>query len=381
MLPDGEVSDSSVLIEDGFIRSICPEHVPAEAKRFNFEGKLIMPGLIDLHSDAIEHEVQPRPKSMLPFDLAVRQADRLFATVGVSTAYHSLSFWSDRDAVRSNQFVSDFSRAISRLSGKAIIDNRVHARFEITNAEGLVHLESLFAEGVISLASVMDHTPGQGQYPNEEAFRNYCEGTGMANADIDALLHNKQEASRKSWPSVLAFTKAAQEASVPLASHDDDQPDRVFELNKLGVTIAEFPMNLEAADAAINLGYTVLVGAPNVMRGQSTGSGPRAIELIEKGQANALCSDYMPATILPAIFKVAEELDWPLWKAVRLSTAQPAIGAELLDRGEIVVGKRADLIVVELHHNWPIVRYLWSQGHLSYASMPFESATFEPADQ
>jgi alpha-D-ribose 1-methylphosphonate 5-triphosphate diphosphatase len=373
ILPDDEIQNGSVLIEGGVITAICPETTPSRARRLDLEGKILMPGLIDLHSDAIEHEVQPRPGTILPFDLAVRQADRLFATVGISTAFHSLSFWSDSEQMRSNGFNAAFTREIARLNAGAIIDNLVHVRFEVTNREGLSHINELLRDGLVGLASIMDHTPGQGQYADEQKFLSYFKSTGMSEAEADEVLRCKKLASKNAKPTMEAFARLARECGIPLASHDDDRPDNVREMHRLGVSVSEFPMTYEAAEAAIELGYTVLVGAPNIMRGGSTGTGPKAMELIERGLANALCSDYMPATIMPSIFKISEELGWPLWRAVRLATMQPAIGGCLSDRGQIGIGKRADLIVVEFHHDWPIVRHLWSAGRLAYAGVPAQS--------
>jgi alpha-D-ribose 1-methylphosphonate 5-triphosphate diphosphatase len=273
---------------------------------------------------------------------------------------------------------ADFSRAITRLNARAIIDNRVHARFEVTNEEGLSLLQDLMREGAVSLVSVMDHTPGQGQYTDDSKFIAWLMSGGKSKEEAIEILTRKQKRSLASWPTVEAFVRTACECNLPVASHDDDLPDKVHALHKLGVRIAEFPMTKEAADTAMQLGHTVLMGSPNVVRGGSTGTGPKAMDLIASGGANSLCSDYMPATILPAIFKISEELGWPLWQAARLATATPAEGVGLHDRGEIAVGKRADLILVEFHHDWPIVRHLWSAGHLAYASIPVESAANDP---
>lgn len=372
VLEDREVSDGSVVIRDGLIETICPSVLPDQAHVVDLDGNFLMPGLIDLHSDAIEHEVQPRPKTFLPFDLAVRQADRLFATVGITTAYHSLSFLSDKESHRGNGFNTEFSRAIAKLSGSAIIENRIHARYEITNAEGLECILSLVEDGTVTLLSIMDHTPGQGQYPDEAVFREYYRSTGMTDEAIDSAISEKKLASQMARPAIEALSASAKKYGIPFASHDDDLPSRFPDHQALGINISEFPMNVPSAQTAREYGFTVLVGSPNVLRGQSTGTGPRAIELIEAGYADALCSDYMPATVLPAIFKIVDDLGWPFWKAVRLGTANPARGAKLSDRGRIATGLRADLIEVEHHFGWPVVRKLWSAGRLTYASTPIE---------
>ena len=365
------IADGSVLIEDGVIRDICPTTAPHGSHEIDLSGNDLLPGLIDLHSDAIEHEVQPRPKTFLPFELAVRQADRLFAAVGITTAYHSLSFWGDGEGCRSNAFNEAFSRQIVRIGERSLVDNRVHARFEITNTPGLEQILGLIQDDTVSLVSIMDHTPGQGQYPEEQPFRDFCLSTGMTNAEVDVVLSNKKRAQLQSGPSIETLSQQVRQHGLPFASHDDDLPHRIPEHVARGITIAEFPMNFASSQAASDHDLTVLVGSPNVMRGQSTGSGPRALDLIDRAGANALCSDYVPGTILPAIYKIAEELDWPLWRATQLGTLNPAAGAKLTDRGEIEVGRRADLIEVHQERNWPVVRRLWSAGRLSYQAISY----------
>ena len=370
VLAQDVITDGSVLIEDGLIREICPVAAPPHFHQIDLHGNDLLPGLIDLHSDAIEHEVQPRPKTFLPFELAVRQADRLFAAVGITTAYHSLSFWGDGEGCRSNAFNEEFSRQIVRIGERSLVDNRVHARFEITNAPGLEHILGLIDDGTVSLVSIMDHTPGQGQYPEEQTFRDFCLSTGMTNAEVDIVLINKKRAHLQSGPSIETLSQHVRNHGIPFASHDDDLPHRIPEHVARGITIAEFPMNFASSQAASDHDLTVLVGSPNVLRGQSTGSGPRALDLIDQAGANALCSDYVPGTILPAIYKIAEELNWPLWRAAHLGTCNPAVGAKLIDRGEIRSGLRADLIEVQHERNWPVVRRLWSAGRLSYQAIP-----------
>jgi alpha-D-ribose 1-methylphosphonate 5-triphosphate diphosphatase len=154
-------------------------------------------------------------------------------------------------------------------------------------------------------------------------------------------------------------------AGIPLASHDDEDAEKIRRRHAQGARISEFPLSFDAGRAALELGMDAIVGSPNVMRGGSTGTGESALALIGEGYANCLCSDYAPSTLLPATFQVARDLGWPLHRAARLVTTNPAHAAELPDRGEIAVGKRADLISVHEHHGAPTVQNLWSRGRLS----------------
>lgn len=187
---------------------------------------------------------------------------------------------------------------------------------------------------------------------------------GMSEADIEAHIAERLERAQYSEAHGDEMAAFARARNIPLASHDDEDAEKIARRYEQGATISEFPLSFEAGRAAKERGMHAIVGSPNVLRGGSTGTGEKAIDLIAAELADCLCSDYSPSTLLPALFHIARELDWPLHKVVRLGTVGPAAAARLTDRGAIRAGLRADLIEVEKRGGVPVTRMLWSAGRL-----------------
>jgi alpha-D-ribose 1-methylphosphonate 5-triphosphate diphosphatase len=242
------------------------------------------------------------------------------------------------------------------MAGKAwLIRNRVHLRFEITNGRGLSTVNSLIDDNMIDLLSFMDHTPGQGQYQTAEDYRRYMEKTyHLPYSRIEENIAAREQGRAQAPANIEQLSAAARYNGVPMASHDDDDPERMAAYRDCGVTIHEFPINLAAAGAGCRMGGHVCVGAPNVVRDGSTGKGMRAQEAIVAGVANIICSDYYPPSMLQAVFKLSKEV-MTLSQAVCLASLEPAraVGLELL--GSLEPGHLGDAIVVSLRGGIPVV--------------------------
>lgn len=368
VLSDGTLAQSAVLIEDGHIIAIEPDGAHG-AREIDLDGCTLMPGMIDLHCDALEKEVEPRPNVYFPLEFAVAQADRRNAAAGVTTVYHALSFANAELGVRNNAFAADIVRAVHAWQPHALIDNRVHARWEITDSSAQGMLESLLSSAKVHLLSFMDHTPGQGQFKDVEAYRDYLSRTYGKNAkELDAILDAKLAAAKGALERVRSLAMVARQCGIPIASHDDDSVRKIDTMKMLGAVISEFPVNLETAQAAKANGMYTVFGAPNVLRGQSQSGSMRAVDAVMAGVADCLCADYSPAALLPAVMKLQEAAGIPLHEAVRLVTANPASAAGLPDRGEIDAGKRADLIAVRQVGGLPHVELVWSKGMCIYST-------------
>jgi alpha-D-ribose 1-methylphosphonate 5-triphosphate diphosphatase len=245
----------------------------------------------------------------------------------------------------------------------ALVDNRVHARYEITDPTAPAVLHELLENNEIHLMSFMDHTPGQGQFKDTDAYRNYLARTyKKSSAEIDALLADKLAQGDGSFARMQELAKVARQKGIPLASHDDDRPEKISIVTDLGVRISEFPINLETAQAARAAGLATLFGAPNILRGKSQSGSMRALDAIIEGVADCLCGDYSPAALLPAIMQLPVMAGIQLHQAVALVSANPARAAGLNDRGTIAVGKRADLIAVRNLGGLPQAARVWSEG-------------------
>lgn len=346
VLPDAVLEDAAVLIEDGVIAAINPESGRG-AQTLDLAGKTLIPGLIDLHCDALEKEVEPRPNVHFPLDFACAQADQRNAAAGVTTVFHALSFANEELGVRNNAFAATVARAVHAWNPYSLVDNRVHCRYEVTDPTAPDILLELMAADEMHLLSVMDHSPGQGQFRDIAAYRDYLARTYKKSAgELATLIENKLAQAQGAMARIRRLIDAARAQGIRIASHDDDTPEKIETLHGLGVGISEFPINLESARAARERGMSTVFGAPNILRGKSQSGAVRALDAVVAGAADCLCADYHPAALLVAVFRLPELAGITLAEAVRLVSANPASAAGLADRGEIVVGKRADLVAV-----------------------------------
>jgi alpha-D-ribose 1-methylphosphonate 5-triphosphate diphosphatase len=323
----------------------------------------LLPGLVDLHCDAIEKVVEPRPGVRMPLEYAVEAADRLSLSAGILTPFYSLSFSEGELGVREPRFAADIVRRIAKRRGTQLIDSRIHCRYEVTDTGSAEILDALIREGCSDLLSFMDHSPGQGQFRDLEAYADFLASNYDHSRDkITELVEQKREAQESAVSRVEHLAATAREHNVPLAGHDDDSPHRVETMRALGATISEFPVNEEAARAAVDSGMGTIFGAPNLVRGASQSGNILAVDAIRAGVATSLCADYVPGALLPAVFLASELTDLSLPQAIALATRNPARMAGLHDRGEIAPGLRADLIVVEFVRGTPQVVDAWVAG-------------------
>jgi alpha-D-ribose 1-methylphosphonate 5-triphosphate diphosphatase len=359
VLPDRVIEHGEVLIEDGVILysgkqaerdGKTPESV------LDARGGYVLPGLIDLHSDSIEKELEPRPGAIFAAEMAFGELEKKLAGNGITTMYHSFSFAGAEWGIRNDAHAADCIRKMVAMACRSwLIRNRIHLRFEITNSRGVAIARSLIDDCMVDLLSFMDHTPGQGQYQTVEDYQRYMEKTyHLPWSRIEENLAAREQGRSQVPGNIDQLSEAARHNEIPMASHDDDDPGRLASYRNCGVTIHEFPVNLAAAEAGHRMGSYVCVGAPNILRDGSTGKGMRAREAIDAGAANIICSDYYPPSMLQAVFKLSREA-MTLPRAVRLASLEPAraVGLEVL--GSLEPGHLGDAIVVSLRGGIPVV--------------------------
>lgn len=354
--------DVSLLIDDGVIAAVDPE-AAGDARIIDLSGRVLIPGLVDLHCDALEKEVEPRPGVYFPLDFACAQADKRNAAAGITTVFHALSFANHELGVRNNAFAAEIARAVHAWQSHALVDNRVHARYEVTDETAPAVLAGLLGGGHAHLLSFMDHSPGQGQFRDVAAYRDYlARSYKTSDAELDAILAGKQTAAAGAMERMARLAGLARECGVAIASHDDDSAEKVDTLAGLGAVISEFPTHLGAARAARARGMATLFGAPNILRGKSQSGNMRALDAVLEGVADCLCGDYSPAALLPSVMKLPELAGIGLADAIALVTRNPARAAGLNDRGEIAVGKRADLVAVRHPGGLVQAEQVWVAG-------------------
>lgn len=350
VLPDRIVARGSLRLEGGRIAEVVEAPVPGGVP---CDGAEAFPGFVDMHGDMIETEIEPRPGVDFPLKVALPHLDARLAATGVTTAYAAVSFSrAARDGgPRSFDHTSALIRGLAAARDAMRIDHRIHARFDITFEGAVETIADLVAARSVDLVSLMDHTPGQGQYRDLERHVRQLAARSNVSEDearrrAEARIAARDRAASGLMDTLRTVSRLCRDHHVPLAGHDDDTADKAALMADLGCAISEFPVTVEAARAARERGMMTAMGAPNAMRGTSYSGNLSAREAHAAGLLDMLASDYHPAAILPAIRTLAGD-DGALPATVALASANPARALGLADRGAIAPGLRADLALCE----------------------------------
>ena len=335
----------------------------------DFQGDYLLPGLVELHTDHLESHYVPRPAVLWHAGSAVLAYDAQIAAAGITTVFDSFRVGVDEHetGAQLGDEAALLAEAVRRAAEAGLLraDHLTHLRCEVPALNVVDCLDALLAAHPVQLISLMDHTPGQRQFRDlDKYFFFYSGKSGRSRADVEEVAKERQKVGRaralQNRPRIVEMARAR---SVTLASHDDTTAEEVALAHRDGVTIAEFPTTIEAAAASRAAGMATVIGAPNVVRGGSHSGNASARELAEAGHLDILSSDYVPAALLMAAFRLA---DAPavggLAGAIRLISKAPAEATGLHDRGEIAVGRRADLLRVATHDGEPVVRAVWREG-------------------
>jgi alpha-D-ribose 1-methylphosphonate 5-triphosphate diphosphatase len=329
-------------------------------------GDYLMPGLVELHTDALDRHIVPRPKVRWPARSAVVAHDAAIATAGITTVFDAVAIGDLQPGGERLETLSDMAEGLAACAAEGMlrVEHFLHLRCEISHGGLVGHLEALADHPALRLISLMDHTPGQRQFADLQQYATYYQGKyQMSDADLAGWIRRcRAERARHGEANRAAVVALARRRGLPLASHDDATPAHAAEAAAAGAVLAEFPTTREAALALRGHGIAVLCGAPNVVRGASHSGNVSALALAADGLVDILSSDYVPASLLPAAFRLAEALGHGLPAAVRLVTANPAEAIGLGDRGRIAVGRRADLVRVAERGGLPLVRAVWCAG-------------------
>jgi alpha-D-ribose 1-methylphosphonate 5-triphosphate diphosphatase len=333
----------------------------------DFEGDYLMPGLVELHTDHLESHYAPRPGVRWNSISAVQSHDAQIAACGITTVFDCLRIGSDESGGFEKGEMREIADAIIRAQqeGRLRADHLIHLRCEVSSQDVLEQYADFADDQQVRLASLMDHAPGQRQFQTMGQYvLYYKKKRGLTDEEFDLFVKQRQEASAKySDIHRRAISEACRARGITIASHDDATAEHVAEAIEQGVRLAEFPTSMEAARQSHEAGMSVLMGAPNVVRGTSHSGNIAARTLAEEGVLDVLSSDYVPASLIHAPFVLADGVEGiDLSRAIGMVTATPARTVGLDDRGRIAPGLRADVIRVRRFGEVPMVRAVWRLG-------------------
>jgi len=390
-----EVLETSLFIEAGLIQEIGTQ--TKAYRSIDARGRLLAPGLIDIHGDAFERVTMPREGVFFPLDIAILETDRQLAANGITTAYHAVTL-SWEPGLRHIESSENFIHRITTLSPRLCVENRIQLRWETFAFEALDLIKSTLQGPLLPSVAFNDHTsttmrsfdmslqnrPFEHSDVFEEASLDDPRLLGRIEAKLkrsglsqdEFLKHLGQVWDRRPEvpQKIQEVATLARGCDAPMLSHDDSQIETRDYYRALGAQTSEFPMNTETVRYAKENADLIVLGAPNVLRGGShLGSGsPNASEMIAEGLCHILASDYCYPAMLGALYSLYQQDTAPVAQLWSLVSHGPAQAMKLWDRGVIEVGKRADLVLVDWSKDHsPAVHMTMSNGVMTSQFTPF----------
>lgn len=347
VLLDTELEPAAVHVGagDGLIWDVGADR--AADRTIDARDLLLLPGIVDIHGDAFERQIMPRPGVDVSLDIGLIDSDRQAIANGITTVFHGVT-WSWEPGLRGAENARAILAAIEQLRPRLAADTRFHLRHETYNLAAEPEVCEWIAARRIGALAFNDHLPTEGNLAaRPDKLGQMVARSGVPHADFVALVDRLRGRSDEVPESIARLAKHANTYGVALLSHDDASPERRRWFRALGCRVAEFPMTIETARDAAQAGDQIVLGAPNVMRGKSHLGWINASDMIAQGLCSVLASDYYYPAPLIAAFRLAASGVAPLHAAWPLVSAAPARAVGLDDRGRIERGRRADLILVD----------------------------------
>lgn len=342
--PDGVLEDGYVRINDDRIVDVGAGSVDSSRTSIDAMGRLVLPGLVDLHGDDLERHLSPRDGARVDTRTALIACDRANIAAGITTKFNAVAFENAPDNGRSVALAEEVVDELSTFDG-LLADNRVHARCEFGEDRAVEGVVQAVGRDPVGLISLMNHLPDNGQFDGVEEFnRRYSDGGSISTADAEWTNERRGVSPTEVDQRIRRVIQASEAADITVASHDDHDERQVESMWRRGVSISEFPVTMEAAQRASQLGMVTTMGAPNLIRRGSLWGNLSATDAIRAGAVDVLSTDYHPQSLLASVF---EDTGEKLIDRVARVTEAPADAVGLNDRGRIEPGARADLIVVE----------------------------------
>jgi alpha-D-ribose 1-methylphosphonate 5-triphosphate diphosphatase len=371
VLQQSELERADVIIDGGEVAEVAAGFAGrlGAMPRIDASGLLVLPGIVDIHGDAFERSIMPRPGVAFEHATALADADRQMLANGITTAFHGVTM-SWEPGLRSTGSAVRIIDAMEQAADWLQVDTHVHLRHETFNLEAEDLIADWLAAGRLGCLAFNDHMEGTIKTRNRpDKIRKHIERTGLSDEAFFALVEHVYGRASEVMASLNRLADIARRHDVPLLSHDDMSPSMRDEFRAMGSRIAEFPINAETAANAAAHDDAIVFGAPNVLRGGSHTGCPSAADMVASGLCTALASDYFYPSLLLAPFKLAAEGHASLPAAWDLVSRGPAEALNLRDRGVIADGRRADIILVDpASRGGPAVVAVLIAGQMKFAT-------------
>lgn len=360
----------AVLIDGTKVQAVFDHPVRMDRVRtIDARGCLIMPGLVDLHSDSLERNIEKRKGVFFDVDFAVLNLDRHLAACGITTFCHAICFADDELGLRSPEEAEKTVHHIKAFSSssQSLIRHRIHVRYEVGSEQSYHTVIRLIDQGQVDMVSIMDHTPGQGQFKSMASYvRFQAVEYQLPESLVLEKAREKQEKNPRAWEMVRDLAEVVNRAGIPMLSHDDDTREKVELVRSLGIGASEFPVTEAAARKAREHGIQLFMGAPNLLRDQSTNNNLKASDALRGEFCDGLMSDYYPESLLQSGFLGTVYTGCPI-KALKTVTSGPGAYLDTPDiPGRLIPGADADLIIVDRNHTWAHVNRTLVRGKTVY---------------
>lgn len=391
LILDDRIETADLRIEDGVITGLDVARDGAAV--INGRGRILAPAFVDIHGDAFERQIMPRPGVTVLIQTALLETDRQLAANGIATAYHALTL-SWEPGLRSVDMGWKVVHALQDLRPRLTADNRIQLRWETFCPQAEPLIAHVLAGPDRPSLAFNDHTTAALLHPEialhhrpfdliddypitdleGEAFArkmtDRAKRAHMSAADYVAMITNIWAQRGAVRGDIERMSALARAHGAPMLSHDDSQVQTRDFYRAQGAHIAEFPMHERVFLAAKQAGDPIVLGAPNAMRGGSHLGSPSAGEMIARGLCDILASDYFYPAMLGAMVRLHSDAVAPLADLWKLVSANPAAAMGLTDRGRIAAGLRADLVLLDWPDGQaPAALRTWVSGRGGYSAL------------
>ncbi len=328
-------------------------------------GSLIMPGLVDLHSDSLERSIEKRKGVFFDIEFALLNLDRHLAACGITSFFHALSFADNELGLRSPETAAGCIKKIKAFndSPQSLVRHNTHVRYEVGSKKSFEIILELLDEGLVDLVSVMDHTPGQGQFKSLAEYMTYhLAEYDLTREEVETRALEKQDKHTNAWQMVSALTQKVASCGIPMLSHDDDTPEKVDLVKSLGVGASEFPVAMAAAEQASKAQMAIFMGSPNLIRDASSSGNLKASKVLEAGLLTGLVSDYYPESLFQAAFKAGKLLNDPAAGLAAVTSGPGRYIHPETGPGRLCPGAPADILIVNQDHAWAHITQAFVNG-------------------